>query len=151
MAKDLGNARALATLLEAQYADLRTADVPPAGVGDAADKAADKATAAADAAAAAAPPSVEGVEAKPAAPPAPKTEDGDGDAQMAEPGAAPAADGAAPHADPLPPIEYEAETAEMGSPAVERRAQRLLEDAISSGAMDGGDARAVAEAKVPSL
>jgi hypothetical protein len=140
MAKDLGNARALAALLEAQYADLRTADVPPAGVGDAA-----------DAAAAAAPPSVEGVEAKPAPPPAPKTEDDDGDAQMAEPGAAPAADGAAPHADPLPPIEYEAETAEMGSPAVERRAQRLLEDAISSGAVDGGDARAVAEAKVPSL
>jgi hypothetical protein len=123
MEKDLVNARALATLLEAEYATLRTAEIPPPG-----SAAAPAATAKEEV--------KEGEEAQ-----AEIKKEGE-DAPMAD---------ATTVLDPLPPLEEEAETSEPGSAAVERRAEKLLADVIASGAVDGGDDRAVAHKRVLAL
>jgi hypothetical protein len=118
MAKDLANARALAARLEEEYETLRTAEVPPPG--------------------AAAPANEEKKDGKEGAQGEEK-KDGE-DAAMADAGSAPL--------DPMPPLEEEVEVPEPGSAAVERRAEKLLADAVANGTVDSSDEKALAQKKV---
>jgi hypothetical protein len=132
--KDLANARVLAGLLEAEYEQLRTAEIPPPG---AAESNAQKEQKDGDGAKEDGKDQDGGADAKDA------LGNGNGNGEKED---AAMADQTPMHV--LPPLEEEPEALETGSAAVERRAEKLLADAVAAGLVDSADERALTNKKV---